>query len=84
MKRKRQKGQGLVEFALILPILLLVIVGTMEFGRIFLLFATVSNGAREGARYGMVNPTDKGGPVGRKTVENIVLPAEMEGQKRSQ
>lgn len=65
MKRKRQKGQGLVEFALILPILLLVIVGTMEFGRIFLLFATVSNGAREGSRYGMVNPTDTAGIVAR-------------------
>jgi hypothetical protein len=65
MKRKKQKGQGLVEFALILPILLLVIVGTMEFGRIFLLFATVSNGAREGARYGMVNPTDTAGIIAR-------------------
>jgi Flp pilus assembly protein TadG len=65
MKRKKQKGQGLVEFALILPILLMVIVGTMEFGRIFLLFATVSNGAHEGARYGMVSPTDTAGIIDR-------------------
>lgn len=65
MKRKKQKGQSLVEFALILPILLLVILGTMEFGRIFLLYATVSNGAREGSRYGMVNPTDTDGIIAR-------------------
>ncbi|MBN2392122.1 MAG: pilus assembly protein [Anaerolineae bacterium] len=65
MKRKKQKGQGLVEFALILPVMLLVIVGTMEFGRIFLIYATVSNGAREGARYGMVSPTDIDGIIAR-------------------
>lgn len=65
MKRKKQKGQGLVEFALMLPILLLVILGTIEFGRIFLIYATVSNGAREGSRYGMVNPADTGGIIER-------------------
>ena len=63
MNRKKQKGQSLVEFALMLPLLLLVILGTMEFGRIFLLYATVSNGAREGSRYGMVNPTDTTGII---------------------
>lgn len=65
MKRKKQKGQGLVEFALILPVLLLVVLGTIEFGRIFLIYATVSNGAREGSRYGMVNPADINGIIER-------------------
>ena len=51
-------GQGLVEFALILPVLLMVVIGTLEFGRIFLVYVTVANGAREGARYGMAHPTD--------------------------
>lgn len=65
MKRKKSKGQGLVEFALILPILLLVVIGTMEFGRIFLIYATVSNAAREGTRYGMVSPADVDGIIAR-------------------
>lgn len=72
MKRKKQKGQGLVEFALILPILLLVILGTIEFGRIFLIYATVSNGAREGSRYGMVNPADTAG-ITTRVNETMVM-----------
>lgn len=57
-KHKRSIGQGLVEFALILPVILLVIVGTMEFARIFFLYVNLSNAAREASRYGMTNPTD--------------------------
>lgn len=47
------KGQSLVEFALMLPILLLIVLGVIEFGRIFLLYTEASNAAREAARYGV-------------------------------
>lgn len=47
------KGQSLVEFALILPVLLLIILGVVEFGRIFFLYTEASNAAREAARYGV-------------------------------
>jgi len=47
----REKGQTLVEFALILPILLLVIFVIVESGRIFQAYITVQHAAREGARY---------------------------------
>ncbi|MFQ5398196.1 MAG: TadE/TadG family type IV pilus assembly protein [Anaerolineae bacterium] len=46
-----RRGQGLVEFALILPILLLVVWGLFEFARIFQGYLTVQQAAREGARY---------------------------------
>lgn len=46
-------GQALVEFALLLPILLLLVLGVIEFGRIFLLYTEASNAAREAARYGV-------------------------------
>lgn len=52
-KRDRSTGQSLVEFALVLPIFLLVLFGIMDFG--FLLYSrmTVINAAREGARVGI-------------------------------
>lgn len=45
-------GQAMVEFALVLPILLLVMFGIIEFGRLFFSYAMVSASSREGARYG--------------------------------
>lgn len=60
-KDRRRRGQGLVEFALILPVLLLILIGTIEFARIFFIYISITNAAREGARYGMVNPKDLNG-----------------------
>ena len=51
MLRNKGKGQGLVEFALILPILLLLLLGIVEGARIIWAFITVQNAAREAARY---------------------------------
>ena len=49
----KQKGQDLVEFALVLPVLLLVIVGMLDLGRAFFSAIAVANVAREGARFGV-------------------------------
>jgi len=46
------KGQGLVEFALVIPILLLLIFGIIEGGRLLWLYSTVLSSSREAARYG--------------------------------
>jgi hypothetical protein len=54
-----RRGQGLVEFALILPLLLLIIIGTIEFGRILFIYVNVSNAAREGTRHGIVDPQNQ-------------------------
>ncbi|MEW6726174.1 TadE/TadG family type IV pilus assembly protein [Desulforudis sp. 1088] len=53
-----EKGQSLVEFALILPLLLLLLFGTIEFGRVFSASLVITNAAREGARLGAVGKTD--------------------------
>ena len=50
----RRRGQALVEFALIAPILILLIMGIVEFGRIFSAQQTVTNASREGARTGIL------------------------------
>ena len=45
------RGQSLVEFALILPVLILIIYGVFDLGRAFYAVITVANASREGARY---------------------------------
>jgi Flp pilus assembly protein TadG len=48
---KRIRGQALVEVALTLPLLLLLILGAMDFGRMFYTKIILTNAAREGANY---------------------------------
>ena len=56
MKTNRQiRGQGLVEFALVLPLILLVIIVFIELGRIVYYYSALNNAVREGARYAIVN-----------------------------
>jgi hypothetical protein len=45
----------MVEFALILPILVLIIAGIFDLGRAFFSSITITNAAREGARFGTLN-----------------------------
>jgi len=47
----RRKAQGMVEFALVLPLLMLVLVGLLEFGRLFFAWLIVENSTRFGVRY---------------------------------
>jgi Flp pilus assembly protein TadG len=46
----REEGQALVEFALLLPIFLLLVMGVVEFGRAWNSYQVVTDAAREGAR----------------------------------
>jgi Flp pilus assembly protein TadG len=50
-KPQLSRGQSLVEFALLAPILLLLILGAMDFARMFSTKVTLTNAAREGANY---------------------------------
>jgi Flp pilus assembly protein TadG len=56
--QKNQKGQAMVEMALLLPLLLVIIFGIMEFGRIFNAYLVITNASREGVRQGVVGMTD--------------------------
>ena len=53
-RRQRSRGQGLVEFALVLPGFLLLLFGLIDFGRIVYVQNAASEGAREGSRWGSV------------------------------
>lgn len=45
-----QQGQSMIEFALVLPLMVLIVVGIFELGRAFFAFIAISNAAREGVR----------------------------------
>lgn len=57
-KLRSERGQALVEMALVLPVLVLLIFGIIEFGRVFNAYLIITNAAREGARAGIVGATD--------------------------
>lgn len=56
--RKEQKGQALLESALVLPIILLVLLGMVELGRISNAYLVVIHAARHGARHAAVGATN--------------------------
>ncbi|SHH97041.1 TadE/TadG family type IV pilus assembly protein [Clostridium grantii] len=58
IKTIKHKGQALVETALLLPIMLMLIFGIIEFGLILNTNIVVSNASREGARYASLGYTD--------------------------
>ena len=49
---KNAGGQGMVEFALTLPLLLALVFGVIEFGRLLFFYSAITTGTREAARYG--------------------------------
>jgi hypothetical protein len=58
-QRRRSRGQALVEFALVLPVLLILLMVLIEVARLFSAWLIVENSAREAARYavtGLFNP----------------------------
>ena len=56
-----KRGQTLVEFALLLPVLLLLALVVIDLGRAIYFYSAIHNAAREGARYGIINPDSYSG-----------------------
>lgn len=54
MSTPRDEGQAVVEFALVAPVLILLLVGIFEFGRAWSAHQSVTDAAREGARAAVV------------------------------
>lgn len=79
--RERSRGQGLVEFALVLPIFLLLVMGIIDGGRAIFAFNQMSQATRDVARVASVNcfqttpircSTATGTPIGLAIVEQGV------------
>lgn len=55
---KSEEGQALVEFALIVPLLILLLFGIVDFGRIFHAYLTIDHAGREAARAASIGKDD--------------------------
>lgn len=66
---KREQGQSLIETALILPVLLLLVLGTIDIGMGFRTYIGLTNAAREGVRWVSINPDDPAGAKARVQAE---------------
>lgn len=55
---KNEEGQSLVEFAILIPVLMVIIMGIFEFGFILNSYITINSSSREGARLASVGGTD--------------------------
>ena len=53
-----ERGQTLVEFGLIIPIVLLIMLGLFDLGRVVFINNSLSDGARNGARHASTRPRD--------------------------
>ena len=53
--RKSERGGAMVELAVVLPVLILLAIGVMDYGRVFFTSITVANAARAGAEWGAQN-----------------------------
>ena len=65
---RSQRGQSLVEAAVFVPILIMLLAAAVDFGRIFDAYIVLTNAAREGARFGSVNPM-----IGEVQVKKVVV-----------
>jgi Flp pilus assembly protein TadG len=59
--RRRSRGQAMVEFTLILPLLMLLILGIYQFGQTYADYIQVTNAARDGGRKALVSRSDATG-----------------------
>ena len=58
MNGRRERGAALVEFAIVVPLLLLLVFGAMDIGRLYFIQVSMSEAAQEGALYATFEPGD--------------------------
>jgi len=61
LRPTKQKGQSLVEFALVFPLLALLVFALLDLGRAVYVYNTLANAARQGARVAAVNQNASSG-----------------------
>lgn len=58
-RRSNERGQSLVELAVSLPVILLLLLGTVDFGMAIFSYSILRDAAQEGALYGSFNPDNE-------------------------
>lgn len=70
LSMKNKLGQELIEYAITLPLLLIMVLGIVDLGRVVYYYSAMQNVVREGARYGSIHLEDDGV---ESTICNLVL-----------
>lgn len=70
--RRREAGQALAEFAIALPVVLLLLCNLMDFGRAMLCYNFVCDAARDATRYAATHGTDSSSPTTSSAVSAYV------------
>jgi hypothetical protein len=72
-KPNRERGEVMVEFALLLPVLVMMLLGTITIGLSYNRVNSLNNGARESARYGATLPVDDDISAWLNSVANVAI-----------
>jgi hypothetical protein len=73
-RRHKLRGQAMVEFALVIPVFILLMVGIFDFGRVIWVNDTLSTAAREATRFAVVHGGKSVCPVGPPAVGTVIPP----------
>jgi hypothetical protein len=73
---RRDDGQSFVEFALILPFLMLLVLAICQFGLAFHNYLAITDAARVGARAAAVNRTNAPCTAARTAIQSTVSPTQ--------
>jgi len=74
-----QRGQALAEFAIILVVLMLLLLGVIDLSRAVYIRSVVANAAREGARYAVVQPRELSQAAIAGAAASVVLDRSLAG-----
>lgn len=77
-RRERLRGAAIVEFAVVAPVLIAILMGIIEYGYVFLVQQTLTNAAREGARIAVLQSTTSDDPINARIAE-IMAAAGIDG-----
>ena len=74
---RRECGQDLLEYALVLPVLLMLILGIMQLALVILSYNTIGDAARQGARFGVISDNADYPDKIKAVVYQVTDPARM-------
>jgi Flp pilus assembly protein TadG len=81
-RSEQEKGAELLEFAFVLPLLLLICLGTIEFGRAYYTYNILAKALRDGARYAATSTTTSTGTLDSNAItktKNLVVYGNVAG-----
>jgi Flp pilus assembly protein TadG len=79
-RRRARRGAAAAEFAMLLPLMVLIILGCVDFGRFAYDLIAVTNAARAGASYGIMNNFSSSTLAAWKSSVTTAATSEMSGQ----